>query len=96
MTNAAWRWQVVWSAKFTWAEGEFDAAGNPPGVMCLICTKVDGRKKVIVTKGDNLEKHEGKRICNEDGVPYPGLEVGDVYIKKVCKHLKNQALWSSW
>jgi hypothetical protein len=58
-----------------------------------MCTKVDGRKKVIVTMGYNLEKHEGKKICDKDGVPYPRLEIGNVYIKKDCKHLKNQALW---
>jgi hypothetical protein len=58
--------------EFPWEEGEFDAIGNLVGVACLICTKVDGWKKVIVTKTDNMEKHEGKRICNEDGVLYPG------------------------
>ena len=28
MSNATRRWQEVWSAKFTWAEGEFDSFGN--------------------------------------------------------------------
>jgi hypothetical protein len=63
------------------------------GVACSIYTRIDGRKKVIVNKGDNLEKHEGKRVCKLDGVPYPSLEVGDFYTKKDCKYLKDQALW---
>jgi hypothetical protein len=85
----------VWSAIFTWAEREFDGVGNLMGVACWIRTRIDERKKVIVSKGDNLEKHEGKRVCKVNGVPYPRLEVGDFYIKKDCKHLRNQALWSA-
>jgi hypothetical protein len=61
----------------------------------LIYTKVNGRKKVIETKGDSLEKHEGKKVYNKDGVPHLGLEVGDLYIKRNCKHLKYQVLWSA-
>lgn len=58
--------------KFPWVEEEFDITNNFTSVVCLICMKVDGWKKVIVTKGDNLEKHEGKRICNENGILYHG------------------------
>jgi hypothetical protein len=95
MTNATRRWQEVWRAKFTWAEGEINGTGNLTGVACWICTRINGRKKVIVSKGDILGKHEGKRVCKVDGVPYPGLEVGNFYIKKDCKYLRNQALWSA-
>jgi hypothetical protein len=31
----------------------------------MICSKIEGRKKVIISKGDNLEKHEGKRLSLE-------------------------------
>ena len=41
----------------------------------------------MVPKEDNLEKHEGKRICLEDGVPFKHLKKGDSYIKTYCKHL---------
>ena len=79
--------------RFTWAKGKFDGAGNLMGVACLIYIRIDGMKKVIVSKGDNLEKHEGKRVCKLDGVSYHGLEVGDFYTKKDRKYLRNQALW---
>jgi hypothetical protein len=53
------RWQEVWSCKFTWAEGEFNANSKFTGVVCQCCTTITGRKKMMVPKGDNLEKHEG-------------------------------------
>jgi hypothetical protein len=93
--NVTRRWQEVWSARFTWAEGEFDSSGNLTGVVCVICSKIEGRKKIIVSKGDNLEKHEGKRLCVQAGIPYLDLEVGDIFTKKDCKHFKNQQLWSA-
>jgi hypothetical protein len=31
-------------------------------MVCKIYTKVDERKKIIVSKDNNLKKHEGKRI----------------------------------
>jgi len=43
---------------------------------------------VMVPKADNLEKHEGKRTCKEDGIPLPGLKKGDTFMKQDCKHLK--------
>jgi hypothetical protein len=82
ITNMMRRWQEVWSAKFTWAKGEFDSFRNLMGMLCVICSKIDGKKKVIVSKGDNLEKHEGKRVCMEASVPYLDLEVGDIFTKK--------------
>jgi hypothetical protein len=60
------RWQEVWSCKFTWAEGEFNANGELTRVVCQSCTAITGHKKMMVRKGDNLEKHEGKRSCKED------------------------------
>jgi hypothetical protein len=88
------RWQEVWSCKFTWAEGEFDAKGNLTGVVFQSCTAITGRKKMMVPKGDNLEKHEGKRSCKEDGLPLLHLKKGDTYIKLDCKHVKFCKLWA--
>jgi hypothetical protein len=95
ITNATRRWKEVWSARFTWAEGEFDNSGNLTSMVCMIYSKIEGRKKIIVSKGDNLEKHEGKRLCVQASVPYPDLEVGNIFTKKDCNHLKNQELWSA-
>jgi hypothetical protein len=82
------RWQEVWSCKFTWAEGEFNAKENLTGIFCQSCTAITCRKKMMVPKGNNLEKHEGKRSCKEDGLPLLHLKKGDTYIKLDYKHVK--------
>ena len=88
------RWQTVWACKYTWAEGDFDANGDLVGVICQCCSTISGRRKVIVPKGDNLEKHEGKRVCKEDGVPFSNLKKGDTFTKLDCKHLEFCKLWA--
>ena len=84
----------MWAAKFAWVEREFDASGNLTGVVCQCCTTMIGRKKMMVPKGDNLKKHEGKRICLEDGVPFKHLKKDESYIKIDCKHLNFVKLWA--
>jgi hypothetical protein len=64
ITITIWRWQEVWSERFTWVEKEFDGAGNLMGVVCSICTRIDGRKKVIVSKGDNRRNTRAKGCAN--------------------------------
>jgi hypothetical protein len=88
------RWQEVWSCKFTWAEGKFDANGDLVGIVCRSCTEISGRKKILVPKGDNLKKHEGKRTCKDDGVPLLDLKKGDMYMKVDCKYNKFCKLWA--
>ena len=94
-STVACRWQAVWACKYTWAQGEFDADGNLCGVVCLSCSTITGRRNVIVPKGDNLEKHEEKRICKEDGVPLSHLKKGDTFTKVDYKHLEYCKLWAS-
>jgi hypothetical protein len=48
----------------------------------------------MVPKADNLEKHEGKRFCQESGVPLLHLKKGDIYTKLDCKHLKLCKEWA--
>ena len=81
------RWQEVWACKYAWAQGEFNSNGDLVGVLCQCYSTISGRRKLMVPKDDNLEKHEGKRSCKEDGVPFPHLKKGDTYIKLDCKHL---------
>jgi hypothetical protein len=88
------RWQEVWSCKFTWAEGEFDAYRDLIGIVCQSCNEISGRKKILVSKGDNLEKHKGKRTCKDDGVPLHDLKKGDLYMKVDYKHNKFCKLWA--
>ena len=87
-------WQEVWSCKFTWREGKYDANEDLIGIICQSCIEISGRKKILVSKGDNLEKHKGKRTCKDDGVPLPDLKKGDLYMKLDCKHTKFCKLWN--
>jgi hypothetical protein len=57
-------------------------------IVCQKYTTISGRKKILVLKGDNLEKHEEKRTYKEDGIPLPDLKKGYAYIKLDCKHIK--------
>jgi hypothetical protein len=75
-------------------EGEFDANGNLTGIVCQSCIAITGRKKMMVPKGDNLKKHEGKRSYKEDGLPLLHLKKGDTYIKFDCKYVKFCKLWT--
>ena len=75
-------------------EGEFNANGNLTRIVCQSCTAIIGQKKMMVPKGDNLEKHEGKRSCKEDGLPLLHLKKGDTYIKLDCKYIKFCKLWA--
>jgi hypothetical protein len=87
-------WQEVWSYKFSWAKDEFDANGDLIGIVCQSCTEVSGRKKILIPKGDNLEKHEGKRTYYDDGIPLPDLKKDNTYMKVDCKHNKFCKLWA--
>lgn len=87
-------WQESWAAKYTWGKGEF-LNGILVAVICVICTSVDGRKKSIVPKNDNLAKHHGKRTCLVDGYPEVHLREGDTYVAHNCQHLKNCKEWAS-
>ena len=50
---------------------------------------------MIITKDDNLKKHEGKRVCEEVDTFYLDLDVDNIFTKRDCKHLENQVLWSA-
>ena len=86
-------WQEVWSYKFTWAKYEFDARGDLIGIVCQSCTEINGQKKILVPKGDNLEKHEGKKTYQDDGIPLPDLKKGNTYMNVDCKYNKFSKLW---
>jgi len=94
LTTITHRWQQVWSFRFPWAKAEFDAHGNLSSVVCTSCTAMTGRRKVMVSKLDNLVKHEGKKTCQEDTMPLPHLLKGDTYVKTNCKHVKLYKLWT--
>lgn len=87
-------WQEVWICKFTWVEEKFDATGNLTQVLCKTSSVVSDQHKVMVSKANNLEKHEGKRTCKNDRDPFPNLKKGDTFEKHDCKHLQFTKLWA--
>jgi len=89
-------WQEVWAYKFTWTQGDYDATNNLMGVLCKSCTIVSGRQKIMVPKGDNLEKHEGKRTYKVDDDPFLHLKKGETYVKRDYNYLKFTKLWLAW
>jgi hypothetical protein len=60
-------------------------------VRCLVCTKVDGRGKLLASKLDTLWKHGGRRKAHVD---IPGVaKKGEFYMALDCTHLKNEVLF---
>ena len=47
-----------------------------------------------MAKGDNLEKHEGKKVYKKDGMLVPAFKKGDTFLKLDCKHLQFCKLWA--
>jgi len=84
----------LWACRFSWAEVEFDSNGNLTGVICISCTTITWKKKFLVPKANNLEKHEGKRTYKEEGVPFLHLKKGKMFVKEDYKHVKNCKLWA--
>lgn len=84
------------ACKFVQEEGKFDSNDHLTSIICLSCMTIIGRRKVIVLKFDNLEKHEGKCMCLEDGKPLQHLKKGSTFYKDDCKHTQNCKLWASY
>ena len=87
-------WQESWVAKYTWGEGKF-INGVLVVVICVVCTSIDGLKKSIMLKNDNLAKHQGKRTCLADRYLEPYLLEGKTCVAYNCQHLKNCKEWAS-
>jgi len=43
-----------------WVESVIDTIGNVHQIQCAICSKVEGKPKLLVFKLDNLLKHVGR------------------------------------
>jgi hypothetical protein len=52
--------QDVWAAKLPWAKVILGANGKMNSVMCRVCSQIEGRKKLLVPKFDNLQKYVGR------------------------------------
>jgi hypothetical protein len=80
------QFQDVWAAKLPWAEPHLDGEGVLVVVNYKVCSAINGKPKLIVSKWDNLEKHMGKRWALVD-LPKKGAKKGQSYWDKNCKHI---------
>ena len=53
------RFQDTWQAKYPWSEQDAEGDGRFEKVRCVICSKINGRDKILDAKDDNLKKHQG-------------------------------------
>jgi len=60
-------------------------------VRCIICSKVEGRKKLLISKLDYLLKHLGRRKTT---FAMPKVKVGEFYENKKCAHAEKQVLFA--
>jgi hypothetical protein len=83
--------QDIWVAKLPWAESILGADGKVHQVRCLVCTKIEGRDKLLAPKLDTLWKHGGRRKAHVD---IPGVaRKGEFFTALDCAHLKNEVLF---
>jgi len=53
------KFQDTWMTKLPWAKFVFDEKGEVQQIRCKVCTSVEGKHKLLVTKLDSLLKHQG-------------------------------------
>jgi hypothetical protein len=83
--------QDIWAVKLPWAESILGADGKVHQVRCLVCTKIEGREKLLASKLDTLWKHGGRRKAHVD---IPGVaQKGEFFTALDCAHLKNEVLF---
>lgn len=80
-------WQDTWATKFPWEEPLVSEDESIAQVECKFFLKVEGRKKLLASKSDNLWKHIGRRLA-------PGnmgkIKKGDYYYLKDNVHARNE------
>jgi hypothetical protein len=69
-----------------------DVDGKVHQVKYKICSKIEGKEKLLTPKLDNLWKHGGRRkaLTNIQGV----YEAGEYYMNKDLVHTKNEWLYT--
>jgi hypothetical protein len=75
LSGLAWFWcrfQENWAAKYPWSQQDPEGDGTFDKVRCIICSKVNGRDKILDAKDDNLKKHQGWKRALSD---LPSLKV---------------------
>jgi hypothetical protein len=68
-----------------WVESIIDRDGLVNSVRCIVCSKVEGRDKLLILKLDYLLKYLGRRKTT---FAMPMMKIGKFYENKMCAHAK--------
>jgi hypothetical protein len=61
-------------------------------VRCKVCSKIEGEKKLLVSKFDSFIKHSSLKKCI---IVKPKMVVGAYYVNPNNAHVKNEELYVS-
>jgi hypothetical protein len=75
------QFQDRWVAHLPLAKSILDDIGNEHQVQCAICSKIEGKEKLLVLKLDSLFMHASRQKAK---VPSRGVEVGSFYFYHKC------------
>jgi hypothetical protein len=82
--------QDIWAIKFPWAESIMGSKGKVIQVWCKVCSLIDGKDKLLVTKFDSPWKHAS---CHKALVPLPMAKVWEHYFLKFNAHGVNENIY---
>jgi hypothetical protein len=82
--------QDSWAAKLPWVEGVVGADGRITQVSCMICSDIEGREKLLVSKIDSLYKHASRRRALVD---MGKVWRGEHYYLGSNQHVKNEWIY---
>lgn len=60
-----------------------------PHVKCKVCSRTEGREKLLAPKIDSLLKHVRRRKATKEG---HGVPMGQYFQNDDCQHMKNKRL----
>jgi len=64
-------------------------------LLFALATSLSKEGRKFYSQRQTKEKHEGKWICREEGVPFVHLKKGQTFLKSNYKHTKNTKLWAA-
>jgi hypothetical protein len=79
-----------WATRFCWSKLICGKDGKMHMVKCRVCSKVEGRDKLLVPKLDFFIKHSRMWKCT---IVKPRVAIGQCYICPTNSHVKNEKLF---
>ncbi len=59
-------------------------------IKCKVCSDIDGKDRLLVTKLDSLWKHVGQRLAT---IAFVGVLIGDIYFLETNQHMINEKFY---